>query len=268
MSGHENTEKVRHMNVVDQKTTKEDFWDRKARTFPRFEEGEHTYEAGILDKVRKHGVDFRGSTVLDVGCGSGMYTIRLAREARRVTALDISQQMLDFLRQDAATQGLDNIDYVRSEWMDFQSDATFDIVFCSMTPAIQSDESRFQLLRHAGRWTVFMGFAGVMNSQIMTGLYEHYAVTPKVFTNGTDMRLWLEDHSIPYTRYPVEGTWVTPKNLEARMDSCATFLSQYGVTPDQEHLKEYLARFEEEPGEYVDRTEYKIDLLIWEKQTD
>ncbi|MCJ2164848.1 MULTISPECIES: class I SAM-dependent methyltransferase [unclassified Pseudodesulfovibrio] len=256
------------MNVVDQKDTKKDFWDRKARTFPRFEEGEHTYEAGILNRIRKHGVDFRGSTVLDVGCGSGMYTIRLAREARRVTALDISQQMLDFLRQDAVTQGLDNIDYVRSEWMDFQSDATYDIVFCSMTPAIQSDESRFQLLRHAGRWTVFMGFAGVMNSQIMTGLYEHYDVTPKVFTNGTDMRLWLEDHSIPYTRYPVEGTWVTPKSLEARMDSCATFLSQYGVTPDQDHLKEYLARFEEEPGQYVDRTDYKIDLLIWNAQAD
>ena len=55
------------------------FWDRKARTFPRFSEGEDNYEAGILRRVREHGVDFRDATVLDVGCGSGMYTIRLAR---------------------------------------------------------------------------------------------------------------------------------------------------------------------------------------------
>jgi len=250
-----------------QGSQKKAFWDRKARTFPRFEEGEHTYEAGMLNRIREHGVDFRGSTVLDVGCGSGMYTIRLAREARRVTALDISDTMLDILRQDAGAQGLDNIDYVRSEWMDFDSDATFDIVFCSMTPAIQDDESRFKLLGHAGRWTVFTGFAGLMNSDIMTGLYAHYSVTPKKFINGTEMRLWLEDHGIPYTRYPVEGTWVTPKSLEMRIESCATFLSHYGVDPDPEHLKQYLARFEEEPGKYVERTEYKIDLLIWEKPT-
>ena len=84
-----------------QGTQKKEFWDRKARTFPRFAEGEDTYEAGILNKVRSHGVDFNGSTVLDVGCGSGMYTIRLAREAARVTALDISDEMLNILRKDA-----------------------------------------------------------------------------------------------------------------------------------------------------------------------
>ena len=152
--------------------------------------------------------------------------------------------------------------------MAFDSDATYDIVFCSMTPAIQTDESRLKLLRHAGRWTVFMGFAGVMNSDVMTGLYAHYGVTPKMFVNGTEMRLWLEAHDIPHTKYPVEGTWVVPKDLDTLMDSCTTFLNQYDVTPDPEHLKGYLARFEEEPGVYVNRTEYKIELLIWEKQAD
>ncbi|BDQ33653.1 class I SAM-dependent methyltransferase [Pseudodesulfovibrio portus] len=251
-----------------QGSKKKDFWDRKARTFPRFEEGEDTYEAGMLNRIREHGVDFRDATVLDVGCGSGMYTIRLAREAKQVTAVDISDTMLDILRQDAEEQGLGNIDYVRSEWMDFDSDATFDIVFCSMTPAIQDDESRFKLLSHAGRWTVFMGFDGVMNSDIMTGLYAHYGVTPRKFVNGTEMRHWLDSHAIPYTRYPIEGTWVTPKNLEMRMDGAATFLSQYGVTADQDHLERYMARFEEEPGVYVEHTDYKIDLLIWENRAD
>ena len=186
-------------------TPKKEFWDKKARTFPRFEEGENNYEAGMLNRVREHGVDFKNSTVLDVGCGSGMYTIRIAREAERVTALDISDAMLDVLREDAGTQGLDNIEYVRSEWMDFDSDATYDIVFCSMTPAIRDEESRLKLLGHAGRWTVFMGFDGVMNSRIMSGLYDHYGVAPKVLVNGTEMRRWLDGRNIPYTRIEVEG---------------------------------------------------------------
>ncbi len=251
--------------TTSQGSTSKEFWNRKARTFPRFEEGEDTYEAGVLKTIREHGVDFRGASVLDVGCGSGMYTIRIAREAERVTALDISETMLDILRHDATEQGLSNIDYVRSDWMDFDSDATFDVVFCSMTPAIRDDETRMKLLGHAGKWTVFMGFDGVMESEVMTGLYDHYGVTPRVFANGTEMREWLDARGVPYTRHPLEGTWVVPKSLEERMDGATTFLNQYDVEPDPDHLRQYLAAFEEEPGVYVDRTRYKIDLLIWEK---
>lgn len=251
-----------------QGSLKKEFWDNKARTFPRFEEGEDNYEAGMLNRIREHGVNFNGSSVLDVGCGSGMYTIRIAREAEQVTALDISEVMLDVLKEDATTQGLDNIEYVRSEWMDFHRDATYDIVFCSMTPAIRDEKSRQKLLGHAARWTVFMGFDGVMNSEIMTGLYDHYGVTPKKLVNGTEMRRWLDSQGVPYTRIEVEDTWVVPKSLEARMDSATTFLSEYNVTADQDYLREYLAQFKEESGMYVDRTEYKIDVLIWEKQAE
>lgn len=249
----------------DDPTTKE-FWNAKARSFPRFEEGEDNYEAGVLRIVREHGVDFRGASVLDVGCGSGMYTIRLAREAARVTALDISEGMLAVLREDAEAMGLGNIDYRRSEWMDFGGDETFDVIFCSMTPAIGSEASRLKLLRHAGGPTVFMGFAGVMDSDVMAGLYAHYGVTPEVLANGTEMRDWLDGRGIPYARYPVNGTWVVPHSLDGLADSCATFLSKYGVTPERGHLLRHLASFEEEPGRYVERTRYEIDLLIWERQ--
>ena len=148
-----------------------EYWNNHARSFPRFEEGEDNYEAGVMRQIKAHGVDFRNASVLDVGCGSGMYTIRIAKEAARVKALDISDVMLDILREDAEARGLHNIDYLRSEWMDYDGDETFDIVFCSMTPAIQSEESRLKLLRHAAGVTIFMGFAGLMESDVMTGLY-------------------------------------------------------------------------------------------------
>ena len=243
-----------------------EYWNNHARSFPRFEEGEDNYEAGVMRMIKEHGVDFDGASVLDVGCGSGMYTIRIAREAARVTALDISDVMLDILREDAQARGLNNIDYVRSDWMDFNSDETFDIVFCSMTPAIMSEESRLKLLGHARGKTVFMDFAGLMKSDVMTGLYAKYGVTPRMFVNGTEMRDWLDEKGIPYAAYPVEGTWTVPNSLEKLTDSCNTFLSQYNVTADQDHLREHLTSFEEEPGVFVERTQYKIDLLIWDRQ--
>ena len=70
-----------------------EFWNRRAEHFPRFEEGEG-YESSMLNLAKSLGVVFTGRRVLDAGCGSGMYTLRIAREAAKVTGVDLSDRML------------------------------------------------------------------------------------------------------------------------------------------------------------------------------
>ncbi len=241
-------------------------WDKKAETFPRYEAGEHTYEAGVLNTIKSCGVDFCGKTVLDVGCGTGMFTLRIAREARSVTAVDISGRMLEILREDAARLGLENIDCVRSDWENFHGEAGRDIVFCSMTPAIKSEESRRKLLACAGDWTIFLGFAGVMSSNILNALYAEYEVTPRVFDNGTEMRRWLDGRGVSHIRRLLEGQWVKRRGLDETIADCASMLRPYSVSPERADMERSLARFEEEPGVYVERTDYKIDLLLWRRE--
>jgi len=242
---------------------REDFWDEKAETFPRYEPGEDNYEAGVLAKIMAHGVDFRDRTVLDVGCGSGMYTLRIARLARRVTALDFSRRMLEILREDAARLHLDNIEYVHSSWDDFTSEAVYDIVFCSMTPAIASDASRRKLFRHARDWIVFMGFAGRMSSDMLNGLFEHYGVTPRVFNDGPEMREWLAAEGVPFTRIPVEGKWRQSRGKEETMAALSSMLIPYSMTPDPAFLESYIEKYRQSPGVYLESTDYLIELLIW-----
>jgi SAM-dependent methyltransferase len=51
---------------------------------------------------------FRGSRhLLEIGCGSGMETMPLLREGHEILAVDISQRMLDVVRQKAHQEGLD-----------------------------------------------------------------------------------------------------------------------------------------------------------------
>ncbi len=241
------------------------FWDEKARTFPRYEPGEHTYEAGVLARIAAHGVDFRGKTVLDVGSGSGMYTLRIAQLARRVTAVDISERMLRILRQDAAALGLDNIEYVHSSWEQYHGDGVFDVVFCSMTPAIRSEASREKLLRYSGGLTVFMGYAGVMSSDMLQGLLARYGIAPRVFNDGPDMRAWLDGKGVAYAAIPIEGRWTQRRGKEETIASLSAMLLPYQAAPDRAFLEEYAAGFQEGPDAYVERTDYKIELIIWKK---
>jgi len=54
----------------------------------------------------------KGATVLDAGCGTGLFSIRLASAGYRVKAVDIASQMVDKSRADATKAGVaGNIDF-------------------------------------------------------------------------------------------------------------------------------------------------------------
>src|SRR5690606_37896097 len=71
-----------------------------------------------------------GRSFLDIGCGSGVYSIALARRgAARVLGVDFSAPMLDLARSAAAEAGVrDRTEFVRNEFLAHNfGDETFDV---------------------------------------------------------------------------------------------------------------------------------------------
>jgi cyclopropane fatty-acyl-phospholipid synthase-like methyltransferase len=69
--------------------------------------------------------------VLDLGCGSCFWSIFLAKEVRRVVAVDFSKDMLTQGVSRALSKGITNIDFVQSSCQEFVSKRPFDIIFIS-----------------------------------------------------------------------------------------------------------------------------------------
>jgi 2-polyprenyl-3-methyl-5-hydroxy-6-metoxy-1,4-benzoquinol methylase len=73
--------------------------------------------------------DVSGKAVLDVGCGSGVYSADFARRgARRVVGVDFSAGMREIARQEAVAHGVaDRCEFRREDFMTAAFDEAFDV---------------------------------------------------------------------------------------------------------------------------------------------
>jgi 2-polyprenyl-3-methyl-5-hydroxy-6-metoxy-1,4-benzoquinol methylase len=58
------------------------------------------------------------ATVLDIGAGTGAWTVLLAHHVRQVTAIDLSEAMLKVMQEHLAAEGITNVKIVQGAWPD------------------------------------------------------------------------------------------------------------------------------------------------------
>jgi ubiquinone/menaquinone biosynthesis C-methylase UbiE len=72
--------------------------------------------------------DVRGKTILDAGCGTGVYTIYLTRLGAKVSAIDFSGKMLERTRENARAAGLEPTGIIQGDFMEYDFGQEFDHV--------------------------------------------------------------------------------------------------------------------------------------------
>ncbi len=103
------------------------FWDRRAPGYvARPMKDVASYEKA-MDRVRSYLTTEQ--EVLELGCGSGATARLLARHVRQVTASDISGKMIEFGREKAWNDGIENVSFVHTSAETLALDGrTYDVV--------------------------------------------------------------------------------------------------------------------------------------------
>lgn len=83
-------------------------------------------EAEVAWMIERVGLQ-AGQSVLDLGCGPGLYSIRLARRGLRMTGIDFSRPSIEYARQQAVSEDLPIV-YCFSNFTTIEYDACFDMV--------------------------------------------------------------------------------------------------------------------------------------------
>jgi SAM-dependent methyltransferase len=87
-------------------------------------------DAGVFWLAETFHLDGR-SRVLDLGCGPGLWSCRLARTGAQVTGVDFSARSIAYAREAAAREGL-AANFVQADYLSGQPDGRFDLVLLIM----------------------------------------------------------------------------------------------------------------------------------------
>lgn len=80
--------------------------------------------------IEKLGVpDPEKLTAVDIGCGTGAFSIHASKYFYRILAVDVSEEMLRIAKSKANNGGIENIDFFHSGFLRFQPDDKVDVVF-------------------------------------------------------------------------------------------------------------------------------------------
>lgn len=107
-----------HRQRMRKETPGKDTWEGRAHEYQAVASRRWLKPDSSRDAIAQQVAATPRATVLDIGAGTGAWSIYLAPCAAKVTALDPSPAMLAVLRENLAGQQVKNVDVVQAAWPD------------------------------------------------------------------------------------------------------------------------------------------------------
>lgn len=136
------------------KMKSQDAWDKKA---PSMNKRVHNsiYNDEFLSIINLK----KCESLLDVGCGVGNLSLKLALKLKSVNSLDYSSGMLDILKQNANNQNLHNITTIKKSWYDsWEEIPKCDIVIASRSMEVVDMKEALEKLDNQASKRVYLSY--------------------------------------------------------------------------------------------------------------
>ncbi len=238
-------------------------WDEKAKNYSRYTEGEDRFEANVLQSIKNLHVNIKNRSIIDIGCGTGVYTLRVAQKALHVDGIDSSKEMLEVLKEDAKILNLTNINTFVKSWDQFiLPTKKYNIALCTMSPAVNNEENYIKMTNCATT-KIYLGWAGKRSSAVLEEIFKAHDKTYTAPNGAAKLRKWLDYKSISYQLLEFDEERETKKEFEKALENFAWHLEVRGVTPDKNKIKKVLEEFCDKDRNIVEKMTNHMNLLVW-----
>ena len=148
-------------------------WDQMAKRYQNFaDDKDFVAELKWIKEgmLRRH---MLGSEmdVIDVSCGPGTHCFSFAELCRQVTALDVSEKMIEQVNLKKNEIGVDNLTVICQDFHDFKPLNFYDTVFVSMSPILNDLDNIDRLLALSRRYLALTYWAGIRENPLFQRCY-------------------------------------------------------------------------------------------------
>lgn len=251
------------------------FWNMRAEGYSRSISKDRKQKRSdeFFDLIASTGLSLDGAEVLDIGCGPGTFALPLARLGAKVTAIDISENMLELLEKNAAEEGLNIEKTILSGWSDIDIDSLefrghFDLVVASMTPGIDGPDSFEKMIDASKRVCYYSNFVARKWDPSYYELYQ-LLFNEKYPDGGYGFSLpFMYLYSMGY-RPAIKlskSCWKNEESVEEAVETVSGFFSNSkNIDPEMKGLiREYFEK-RAENGLIQSTSDSIIGVMVWMK---
>lgn len=229
-------------------TSRREFWEHKARSYSLpFELQSMARSKRVMDMLAARGVETVGARILDIGCGTGAFSLPLARIAKEVVGLDISAVMLEKLMAEAARFRIRNVRVERMAWaeadpaaLDFAN--AFDVVWTSMSPAVRGSDDLARMEQCSRRWCVYTGWGRVRENPLLAEAFRLHGLSFGPPPGAAAMHDMVTKAGRRTFLEYLDTSWEWEGSFGEAMDDLAVHLEANGAAADRKILAVLLAR--------------------------
>ncbi len=247
------------------------YWDQRAEGFNRsvVKEADESRTRKLVDYLKHKGVLKEESTILDIGCGPGAYSIAFSPLVKKIEAIDISPEMLAYARANLKKRNIGNVSLNQLSWQEIDIDKLgwnqkFDLVFASMSPGIDNMQTLLKM-SEASRGHCFMSSFASREDKILDGVRD-YVYGEKVRGKWGEKIyyvyniLWKSGY-FPEITY-VEHSRKTEYELEDAVKRYTDHIQRPGEADISDKVREYFqVNFKDR--KIVNESEVRVAWIYW-----
>lgn len=226
----------------------------------------------VLDILQHEGFLTPAADVLDIGCGSGNYSLPFAEICASVTAIDGASEMCRQLKNKVGQLGLKNIDVKQNLWeeLDLKKEGMYkqyNLAFASMTEAV-SDYKTLEAMNGASKENCCLVFwAGTVVNEVRTELWEMIFNKPDPGYGTTSViypfNLLYSLGYYPAIRF-INTAWTSEETTAKAIESLARFFWLYtDISPG---ITDIITRYVNDNavnGTLLQKTEATLGIVTW-----
>jgi SAM-dependent methyltransferase len=172
-------------------------WDKLSKDFSQRWKvsGEDPIRDEMISLLKGKNIVREGMKILDLGCGTGRFAIPFAQAGAWVTAVDVSEGMLRYLKEETPAEVASRITPVQLDWYKADLDqlgfrSAFDLSFAHMNPAISGPEAFLKFLSTSRQWCALAIWTGKRRQNTMEAVWRHLS--------GKDLDQNAGDITLPF----------------------------------------------------------------------